>query len=380
MSAIRRYIAGAVALGIGTIATTSHAHKASDAHVILRPRGQKLEVRWDIALRDLDDALSLDSDGDSELRWGEVRAKKDAIVAYALPQLRLTSNAHACVPDAPTSLGIVTHSDGAYAALEFTCSFEEAVRTVDVDYALFFDIDAQHRGLVRLEVDGHSTTSIARASERRVHLEANQSGVLGRMVSEGIHHIWTGYDHLAFLLALLLPAVLRRREPGNEWESQPAFRPVLLDVLRVVTAFTIAHSLTLSVAGLGFFRLSSRLVESGIALSVIAAALNNVWPLLGRGRWKAAFALGLLHGFAFSETLQDLGLSRTALLVPLFGFNLGVEVGQLAVVALFLPLAFLARRKRAYTYFMVGGSLLVAALGAVWFIERAFVLRLLPFS
>ncbi len=191
-------------------------------------------------------------------------------------------------------------------------------------------------------------------------------------------HIWTGFDHILFLLSLLLPAVLVLM-PGSRAQGAPSFRFALVDVLKVVTAFTLAHSITLSLAALGVVELPSRFVESAIAISVVLAALNNVWPVVFGRRWVLAFAFGLIHGFGFASVLADLGLPHESLLLALVAFNVGVEVGQLAIVALFLPLAYAVRDTRFYgRAVFVGGSLLVAAIAATWFAERAFDLALLP--
>ena len=164
------------------------------------------------------------------------------------------------------------------------------------------------------------------------------------------------------------------------WQAVGAFRPAILSVLKIVTAFTIAHSITLSLATLGVISLPSRLVESTIAASVVIAALNNVVPLFRERRWAMAFAFGLVHGFGFASVLTDLGLPKDTLILALVGFNLGVEAGQLAIVAAFLPIAFLIRRTMFYRrVVLIGGSFLITAIALVWLIERAFDLKLLPF-
>ena len=148
----------------------------------------------------------------------------------------------------------------------------------------------------------------------------------------------------------------------------------------MVTAFTVAHSITLSLATLGWISLPSRWVESAIAASVVLAALNNVWPVFHGRRWIVAFGFGLIHGFGFASVLADLGLPQGALALALLGFNVGVELGQLAIVAAFLPLAYLLRRSAFYQRaVMRAGSLLIAALAAAWLVERVFDLKLLPF-
>jgi hypothetical protein len=192
---------------------------------------------------------------------------------------------------------------------------------------------------------------------------------------EGIWHIWLGFDHILFLLSLLLPAVLVRR--GGKWHAAADFKGSFWDVARIVTAFTVAHSITLTLAALGVVSLPSRWVESAIALSVVLAALNNVFPIVERGRWIAAFAFGLLHGFGFAGALQDLGLPTGSLALSLAGFNIGVELGQLAIVAAFLPVAFALRSTWAYRRLVLaGGSTVIVAIAGVWLAERAFDLPL----
>jgi hypothetical protein len=177
-------------------------------------------------------------------------------------------------------------------------------------------------------------------------------------------------------VSLLLPAVLVRHE--GRWQARSTLKASVLDVLKIVTAFTLAHSLTLSLAALGALSLPSRLVESAIAASVILAALNNLWPLAHRWRALVAFAFGLIHGFGFASVLADLGLPQGALALSLVGFNVGVELGQLAIVAAFLPLAYLLRHGLFYRrVVLTGGSALIVVLATVWLAERALDLKLL---
>ena len=194
---------------------------------------------------------------------------------------------------------------------------------------------------------------------------------LRQYLLDGVWHIWIGYDHILFLLALLLPAVLVHR--GQRWEGVGRLGPAVTEVVKVVTAFTLAHSITLSLAALEVISLPSRLVESAIAASVVLAALNNLRGTIDRRRWVLAFMFGLIHGFGFASVLTDLGLPQGALVLALVGFNVGVEIGQLAIVAVFLPVAFALR---STVFYRVGvlklGSILVALLAAWWFVQRAF--------
>jgi ABC-type antimicrobial peptide transport system permease subunit len=189
----------------------------------------------------------------------------------------------------------------------------------------------------------------------------------------GTWHIWSGYDHLLFLLSLLLPAVLVRRD--NRWEAVDVARPAFIGVLKVVTAFTLAHSITLSLAALDVVRLPSRLTESVIAASIVVAALNNVFPVVTETRARIAFAFGLLHGFGFASVLADMGLPAGARLISLVAFNLGIEAGQLAVVVAVMPLAYAVRRARGYRLaFLPAGSAVIAVIALVWFLRRALLL------
>ena len=372
-----------MALALAAATLTAHAHKPSDSYLTLDVAGDAIAGQWDIALRDLDFALGLDANQDGEIAWGEVRAKHAEIAAYALSRLTLGPAAAPC-PATVTSHLIDRHSDGAYAVLRFTAQCAAAPKVLAIEYRLFADIDPQHRGLVNLKAEGSTRAAIlgGDAPAQRFTLgEASRWQQFLDYGNEGVWHIWTGFDHILFLLSLLLPAVLvRSTKTGERWEPAPSFRAAFVDVLKVVTAFTLAHSITLSLAALSLVTLPSRLVESCIAASVVLAALNNVRPLVYRGRWLIAFFFGLIHGFGFASVLADLGLPQESLLVALVAFNLGVELGQLAIVTVFLPIAY---RLRATAFYrrgvLVGGSAAIALIASVWLVERMFDLRLFPF-
>ncbi|MEP6505303.1 MAG: HupE/UreJ family protein, partial [Betaproteobacteria bacterium] len=214
--------------------------------------------------------------------------------------------------------------------------------------------------------------------------EAPAASITG-FVREGVHHILIGYDHILFLLSLLLPAVwIRSRtvDPRTaiartRWVPAQDMRLALANVLKVVTAFTVAHSITLALSVLDVVNPPSRWVESTIAASVVLAALNNIWPLISEARWKLTFVFGLVHGFGFASALKDAGLAQGALVGPLVGFNVGVEIGQLCIVAVVLPLAWSLRSTRTYRGAFAAGSLAIAAVAGLWFVQRAFDLSLI---
>lgn len=369
-----------VTLMLLALANTAHAHKPSDSYLILKIEGDKVQGQWDIALRDLDFAIGLDGNGDGEVTWGELRARHNAIAAYALPRLKIETDGVACPAHATDNL-VDNHSDGAYAVLRFVAECSKPLTSLELNYNLLFDVDPQHKGLLRLEYKGTTTTAIFSPDKASQHFELAEVTLLRQFLDyakEGVWHIWIGFDHILFLLSLLLPAVLIRSK--KQWQAVAGFHPALIDVLKIVTAFTLAHSITLTLATLGVVSLPSRLVESAIAASVVLSALNNVFPMIEGRRWMVAFAFGLIHGFGFASVLADLGLPQDALLLALVGFNLGVEGGQLAIVSAFLPLAYFLRKTVFYRrVVLIFGSILIMLLASIWLIERVFSLKLLGF-
>jgi hydrogenase/urease accessory protein HupE len=190
--------------------------------------------------------------------------------------------------------------------------------------------------------------------ELDVSRELSTSTKLGRFIALGVEHIWTGYDHLAFLFAVLIVV-----------SSIGA-------AARLITSFTIAHSITLALAVLGVVRLSSALVEPLIAVSIVFVGIEN---LLHRGvchRWLVTFAFGLIHGFGFAGALTELGIGRgTGIAIPLFGFNLGVELGQVVSAVLIVPMICKLRKYPAFNVRVAPAcSLLVALAGIFWVVQR----------
>lgn len=381
MSLQRALARVAALLGCSLLLAThaAWAHKPSDSYLGIVVANGGLSGRWDIALRDLEFAIGVDADGNGEITWGELRARHADIASYALARLAVRADDAACSLQ-PGAQQVDEHTDGAYTVLPLVITCPHVPEKLTLHYTLFADIDPQHRGLLNLRVDGATRSAVLGPQAASQTFELAQVSRWRQFVDfarEGVWHIWIGFDHILFLLSLLLPAVLVWR--ARRWQPADTLRASFWEVFRIVTAFTVAHSITLSLATLGMVALPSRLVESAIAASVVLAALNNVRPVIHDRRWAVAFGFGLIHGFGFASVLSDLGLPRDALALALVGFNLGVEGGQLAIVAVFLPIAFALRRTTLYRRgVMLGGSLLVALLAGVWLVERVFELTLLP--
>jgi len=360
--------------------TTAQAHTQSVGYLTFFVTPNGVTAEWHLALRDLEDAVGLDANDDGVITWGELLSRQQAVNAYALSRLHVQLDGVPATLRA-TELLVDSHSDGAYAVVRMAVDGAKNPTTLQVNYNAFFDIDPKHRGLFRLESGG--STRLAVFSPENPSQIFDLSSTAPQMsfltfVREGVWHIWSGYDHILFLFALLLPGALRRRE--GTWQPVPTVRPAVINVLKVVTAFTAAHSITLSLATLGLVHLPTRLVESAIAASVVVAAANNIVPFFAERGWMVAFGFGLLHGFGFANALRDLGLQHGQLAATLFGFNLGVEIGQLAIVAVFLPVALSMRTLLFYRRFLLqAGSVAIACVASTWLAERVFDFKWLPF-
>jgi hypothetical protein len=262
-----------------------------------------------------------------------------------------------------------SHGGATYAVLDLRAACAAAPRQLRVEYGLLFDVDGAHRSLVQIGSGAAATTAVLSAEHPSIEVEVAKLSAwssLGRFVTEGVWHIWHGYDHLAFVLLLLVPIVL-----GPRGAKELGARAAVGEILRVVTAFTLAHSITLALATLGVVNVPSRVIESVIALSVLIAALLNVAPRVPRLGARLAFCFGLVHGLGFATALRDLGTGGGGMLVSLAGFNLGVELGQLAVVSTVMPVLFAVRRVRGWPQVLKWScSTACGALAVVWIAQR----------
>lgn len=351
----------------------AHAHKMSDSYLSLSVAndGTQLNGQWEIALRDLDHALGIDSNGDSQITWGELRSQADRISQFAFSHLALSS-VQAC-PARFQELLVNEHTDGAYAVLRFNAPCSESLKQLRVKYSLLFDLDADHRGLLDFRAPATSRTAVLSNREPTATLELGVAAPFEQFRSfaaDGFIHILHGYDHILFLLTLLLPAVVLYQ--NGRWQPRQSLRESVLDVAGVVTAFTVAHSITLALGVTGWIELPSRLVEATIAMTVVLGALNNLFPLVTRKRWLVAFLFGLVHGLGFASVLADFGLERGSLAIALTAFNVGVEIGQLAIVISLVPIAFLLRETRFYRRVVMPASgTAICCVAAYWFVMRA---------
>jgi hypothetical protein len=367
-----RTLAG-VALVLASLAAS--AHQGSEGYVQMQQTPAGLHLRVDAALGDLDVPLKIDANGDSRITAGELRAAWPGIDAYVRARVQVPGCAWHGVAES-----LATHNGKTYAALDYdaACEAHEA-SAPPIRYTLFRDIDVNHRATARIEWVGaiHTRVLNPQAETADSAQTAFGGGTLA-FVKEGIHHIVTGYDHVLFLLSLLFPSVMRRTRNG--WEPVDNLRQALWPVLGIVSAFTLAHSITLTLAAMKWVTIPSSIIEPAIAVTIVLAAFDNLHPVLGQRRALVTFAFGLVHGFGFADVLAELRLPTWEFIKALVQFNLGLELGQLAIVALVGALLYTARQARAYVPWVLrGGSLAAITLGVLWFVERTTDLAFLSF-
>ena len=359
-------------LGLLVWAGALQAHVASNGFLVASVKGSEVAGSLELAVRDVELAVGVDANRDGRVTWGELRAGSPQVLRYVGQHLSLSAQDRPCVLNLG-ALQINDRVDGSYAWLPFSAQCPVEVQHLNIRYSMLEDVDPSHRGLLTLAAGALTQSGVLGGPDPQAAF-AVYSPSAWRTFSEylqaGVWHIWSGIDHLLFLLSLLLPAVLIRRH--QHWEPVAAARPAVFSILKVVTAFTLAHSLTLTLAALNVVRLPSRLTESVIAASIIVAALNNVFPIVTDSRARIAFAFGLLHGFGFASVLADTGLPSGARLLSLLAFNLGIETGQLAVVLGVMPIAYAVRSTLTYRRAVLPwGSAAIAAVALVWLVQRA---------
>jgi len=349
------------------------AHTPSQTYFTLTLVGTNLSGRWDVAIVDLHQGMGLTPTQLGELGAAELQQREEALTLDIAAGVELRADGERLKLTA-TDYTTLALNGIEYARLLFEGGgLSRPPSVIEMNASVAFRIDTNMHGLLRLE-HGGGTEVVAFNQQSPTHrFELGQtSGGWSRWLSfvwEGVWHIWIGFDHLLFLVTLLLPAVLKRE--ANRWIGVERFRDALINVLKIVTAFTIAHSITLSLAALDIVRLPTRIVEPVVAASVGLAALNNLLPQLRAKGWLIAFGFGLIHGFGFAGVLVAMDLTAGTLASALVGFNVGVEIGQMAVVLAFLPLAFNLRRSRVYlTTTLKYGSIAIVVLAAVWMFER----------
>ena len=333
------------------------AHTTSLGGIAIEVKDNDVAVVLTLSAHDLATAVQLPTGYEPDVQRSIYEKGADLIGSYIAERLAVGDGTTPCrLRQQDIEVDRSDPPESIVATAVFHCPLP--IRYLTVDYGLFFDIDDQHRVLGTLTADGHKTDILLDAGTPRFQavLGSSEADLLQRFLQIfqlGVEHILTGYDHLLFLAALLIGI----RHAGR--------------MVAVVTAFTVAHSLTLGLAWYGIVKPPGQLVEILIAVSIAIVAVGN---LTGRGRqhgWLLAGGFGLIHGLGFYGALKELGLDREHAVTTLLGFNLGVEAGQLAVVAIaWLPLSWWARQSwHPRTAFAASAAILMVA--GWWVIERS---------
>lgn len=357
-------------LCLALLTLPAQAHKASDGYLYLDSDGDRQwQLRIDLALRDLALILPLDRNGNGQITGAELTASRSDVLGYQARHLALSNPTGDCQL-IPARWGLSQRSDGPYVATTYQASCPDAAPPQALRYSMLFEQDALHRGLVQVDLPNQQRLAVLAPDSRLLTLGPQAPSALSSFASfvrEGVVHLLIGLDHLLFLLVLVLPATLPNRRG-----QRPPFRQQWLTLAGVITAFTVAHSITLGLAALGLVTLPIALVETVIALSIAVAAINILWPVLGRKTWKLAFVFGLVHGFGFASVLAELTTTTPHLLLALAGFNVGVELGQLGLLILVYPLlsglALTPGYRRVMVPAMIAG---VSTVSLLWVMERA---------
>jgi hypothetical protein len=373
----------------------AQAHLSSDSYLRIDVGDQAITGQWDIALRDLDVAVGVDVDGNGDITWGEVKAKRREIESYAFNHLSVSGGGGDCVLN-PTALLADQHADGGYAVLRFDIACPGHPAALTLRYHLLFDLDPTHRGLLTVNDHGVGHTAILGPDRPAYSVAFGETSANGffSFLRLGMEHIVSGRDHLLFLAVLLMPALGTVRRRGI-WAS-------LVEAGTLLSLFTAAHAVTVSLAALRVIEVPARISEAAIAFSIAITAADNIRPFLGGRRGVIAFGFGLIHGLGFASALGPLALRGWPLIAALAGFNLGIELVQLTLALIAFALAFVIARSAATRksgavrangsgllrfarkdgYLTVGilplASLVIFGFSAYWFVDRSFLLVTLP--
>lgn len=338
----------------------AYAHESSNSYLQINMQQQYITATWDIAVLDLENILGLDNNLDSKITWAEIKAQKSVINNYARNQLIVKTPEKLCNLHI-TDLLINKLNSKPYAHLKFSSDCSSKTTELSINYNLFFQRNVLHRGFLTIE-NKNQYNYMFSPEQNNFTINFQENNLFKQFINycqQGIWHIWIGFDHILFLLNLLLPAVFLYNN----------FKLALKDVIVIVTAFTIAHSITLALAIFNIINFPSKWVEITIALSIFLVALNNLFPVFTKYRWLLTFIFGLIHGFGFASVL--LGLNFNNLIISLFAFNIGVELGQLIIVSLFFPIIYLLRNSWLYKILIFKiGSIASAILAIIWMFER----------
>ena len=358
---------------LGVIGTSplAFAHATNTSYLIIdQPdTGNAVSLRWDLFLPDVVWSVPLDADLNGDVIWKEVEDARPALTSAVLTQLSLRRGGEPCALRAQDfALALRDNQNYLSVKLQATCPKRGPL---EVGGGLFMIGDESQRVLLSVNRGTEQLTGIlsSEATSWTEPAKVSAWSSFARFVKEGVWHVLIGYDHIAFVLLLLLPSVMRPVD--GKWQGAKGFAQVAREIVTIITAFTVAHSITLALAVTGTLKLPTQPIEIAIAASIAVAAVLNLLPRLSGWRLPLAFGFGFVHGFGFANALSEIDAAGSGLLPLLAGFNIGVEVAQLGIVAVVLPLIYSMRATRWYTHGVLPlGSCALGAAGLVWLVQR----------
>jgi len=351
------------------LSAPAHAHQTSIKYVELTVDSAVVDVAFKVAPGDVTEPMHLGSD--ARPKAAAAAASPDT-PAYVERWLALAIPTNAGTLPCPASTPSASADADGFVVVSWRTTCPRSIDTLVVDLGTFFAVDPRMEAIVRVGRAGSSdvTANVVRNGDSPATLRVGDIS-LARWVRYGMGHIYGGIDHISFVLALLL-VVMLRRDPNWSIKTPGA---TLRATATVVTAFTLAHSLTLIAAALGWVSLPSRLVESLIAASIAYTAAENIIRPDVEWRYALTFGFGLAHGLGFASALA-VDLPPSGVVPPLICFNVGVEIGQLTIVAVALPLFYVVARRlgaeRYRRWVMPALLSVILAFGLVWLAQRAF--------
>jgi len=365
MRAPRLTALAAVAVLVG-LAAPARAHQTSVKYVDVTVDRGRAAIQLTVAPGDVTEPLGLPLDA----RPSAAAATTPRVAGYVAGWLAVGPVAGPpCPAGAPRA-----HPDGdaRFVVVEWEVACGDDLARVALDFRAFFAVDPRHEAIVTVHApNAAGAAAVVRADAPILRASPGEPVGLSGWIAAGVGHIWDGRDHVCFVIALLLVVMLARGAGG--WTLRPPIA-TLRRTATIVTAFTVAHSLSLIAAALGWISLPGRIVESLIAFSILYTAVENIARPDVRWRFALTFGFGLVHGLGFASVLRVL-LPPDHIIAPLLGFNLGVELGQLVIVAIALPLVWLCASAigadRYRRCVMPALSIAIAALAVKWLAERA---------
>jgi len=314
--------------------------------------------------------IKLDADGSGIITWSELRAKRNEIEKLVLRHIEVFSDEKSCKLT-PKSFEVYRRVHQSYIRYYLNLGCKLPKNSLRVKYDLFFDVDKNQKAFVKKSTVSQKPVILSprvRETTFKIKKEKSKFELFKEFLVDGIWHIWMGYDHILFLLMLLIPSIYAKGLIPID-----NFSKVLVNILKIVTAFSIAHSITLALSVTELVKINPNFIEVAIALSILFTAVNNIFFFLKGEIWVVAFLFGLIHGFGFANVLNDMIDKKSSFATLLVGFNLGVEVGQIAIVLSLLPIFYFLRKTSFYKkYILKGFSIVTIFVSSYWAIDRAF--------